>query len=178
EYPTNRVCRDSEEMRTVLPTHIALANHAHKRLVDEQCRLQRVTALLTAHRGLRNPVQLVVHDGREPIGGIAFARFEIMKYRGDVQCCSSGRSDGLWSVQAHTEFAPDCAAIRRAEKESSGTQTCVPESRLMKDCDTSDKAFCQRPASLWLRQGVHAHDAGRVACARVAVLRADGADQS
>src|SRR5262245_57753438 len=91
EDPPHQLRRHREEMRTILPVHTLVIDKAQICLVDELGGLQAVAAALPAHVASREPMQLVIDNGRQSIQGFVIATAPGLQQRADVLASRSSR---------------------------------------------------------------------------------------
>ena len=59
QYAAHDLSGDAEEVSTVLPANAILINETHVGLVDQRRRFQNMARALFAHKGMREPMQLL-----------------------------------------------------------------------------------------------------------------------
>lgn len=75
---------DREELRPIVPVHVALRIESQPRFVRERSRLKRMAVALVPERQLCLPPQLVVHEGRNGVACLRVARTPRAQEIGDV----------------------------------------------------------------------------------------------
>src|SRR5688572_22175997 len=92
--------RYAEEVRAILPIHLALIDESHVRLVNERGRLQAVVAPLPVHLTCGNAPQLAIHNRQQTIERGAIAVPPLSKQGGDI-------------VRSGQELPPRSAGVSR-----------------------------------------------------------------
>jgi hypothetical protein len=86
QHPPHHLRRDPQEVQAVLPVHPPLVEQAQIDLVDQAGRLQREMGGLVAQQQPRQPAQLLVDDGDQPIEPVALGR----RFRASGSVCVLG----------------------------------------------------------------------------------------
>jgi hypothetical protein len=95
EYPAHQARRDGKEVGTVLPLHAADVDQAQIYLVDERGGLKQVVLPLAGHVPLRDPPQLAVDEGDQPLDGTGITRSPVDQERRHIVGRSSGNASSI-----------------------------------------------------------------------------------
>ena len=84
EDAAHGLCGDTEEVRPVLPAHVALFDQLQERFVDEGGRLQRVVRALPPEIPGGLTAELAMDERHQVLQGVRLASAEIVEQAGDV----------------------------------------------------------------------------------------------
>src|SRR5438552_2285928 len=78
------LCRNRDEMRAALPIDVSAFGKAQIRLVDESGGLKGMAWPFPFHVRLREPVQLIVHQRKEPFASSGISALHCIQQNGNV----------------------------------------------------------------------------------------------